>query len=272
MTTREERGETPQNQGNTPASEEGSSFGEKVRQLLKEKGVSQNWLAKRMDVTKGTASNILNGKTTVTLSYVKSIAQILEVDVFDLVAGTEHADLVDVKDDTITECDEQNEALAERIAEQEAELASNRAEIKRLTTQREQLKSEHLEALQRRDKELEKLKAALEDAKKAAEVAKAGEANAERRLDEHKAKAESQLQALRDHIRRLDQQLQDALVETDRAWASCTTQRNQIQRLKAQIKELEKKLKAAGNTAVGGALLAGLAGAVVGSEMSKKSR
>jgi len=58
----------------------------RVKEILKEKGMSQKDLAKRMNVQDGTMSNILSGRYSPTLDTLQRIADALGVEVAELFA------------------------------------------------------------------------------------------------------------------------------------------------------------------------------------------
>ena len=56
----------------------------RIKELLKEKGVTQKELAKRMGISDGAVSQILGGQYSPKLDTLQRIAQALEVDVAEL--------------------------------------------------------------------------------------------------------------------------------------------------------------------------------------------
>jgi transcriptional regulator with XRE-family HTH domain len=55
-----------------------------LREVLDDKGVKQNWLAQRLNVTDNTVSNWCNNKAQPSLLVLKQIAVLLSVDITDL--------------------------------------------------------------------------------------------------------------------------------------------------------------------------------------------
>lgn len=55
-------------------------FGKRLKRLLEEKGINQDELAKRLKVTKGFVSLILNDKRNVSLTTLYEIARALKCD------------------------------------------------------------------------------------------------------------------------------------------------------------------------------------------------
>ena len=56
----------------------------RIKELLKEKNVTQKELAKRMGVSEGTISTFMSGKFSPTLDTLQRIAEALDIDIAEL--------------------------------------------------------------------------------------------------------------------------------------------------------------------------------------------
>jgi len=60
----------------------------RIKELLKEKGVSQKDFMSKVGISQNYASNIMNGKQTPTIEKLKEFAEFLNVDIRDLFHST----------------------------------------------------------------------------------------------------------------------------------------------------------------------------------------
>ena len=59
-------------------------FKSRLKEIMQERGIKQNWLAKKVGVRPSTISKIVNEKTTPTLELALLIADVLELTVHDI--------------------------------------------------------------------------------------------------------------------------------------------------------------------------------------------
>jgi len=64
----------------------------KVKEVLESKGITQRWLAKQLDKNANTIANICNNKVQPHLKDLKRIAEILDVDIRELLVSTKEKD------------------------------------------------------------------------------------------------------------------------------------------------------------------------------------
>lgn len=56
----------------------------RLKEILDERGIKQNWLAEKVGVTRGTIGNIVNNRYSPTIDLAFKIAEILDLNVNDI--------------------------------------------------------------------------------------------------------------------------------------------------------------------------------------------
>ena len=110
------------------------SIGSRIRKKRAEKGFSQEFLAEKLKISQGTLSNIESSKSKPDIDLLKSISNILEIDVYELIEDNK---LKQVNKDNSTGYLAENqsfiisEKLIEQYEERIKELKETIEELKR---------------------------------------------------------------------------------------------------------------------------------------------
>ena len=67
------------------------TIGEKLKQLMKERGISQNRLAKQAQISQSGLSTIINGSSSPSLTTIDAIAKVLEYPAWKILQDTPEA-------------------------------------------------------------------------------------------------------------------------------------------------------------------------------------
>jgi len=71
----------------------------RLKEILDERGIKQNWLCKQVGVTKQTMSNLINNKFTTSMDIAFKIAKVLNMNIYDIFYDDENAPIfIDIKD------------------------------------------------------------------------------------------------------------------------------------------------------------------------------
>ncbi|WP_396142917.1 helix-turn-helix domain-containing protein [Flavobacterium sp.] len=93
------------------------SIGTRIRKKRTEKGFSQEFLAEKLKISQGTLSNIESNKSKPDIDLLKSISNLLEVDIYDLIEETKLKQVN--KDNSVGYLAEnQNFQISEKLIEQ----------------------------------------------------------------------------------------------------------------------------------------------------------